>query len=72
MQYDKLVDETISGSDTITYIGEAAPGGVAANADWRIKQVTEYSNGYIQIVWANDSDAFDKIWNDRATYTYGV
>lgn len=72
MQYDKLVDEQISGSDTFTYIGEAAPGGSANTAEWRIKLVSEYSNGYISILWANNTEAFDKIWDDRGTYTYDV
>ncbi|MGI9569999.1 MAG: hypothetical protein ACR2PH_09755, partial [Desulfobulbia bacterium] len=70
MQYDKLVDETIDGANSFTYIGEALPGGTVSVAEWRIKRVAEYANGYLEILWANDSDALDKIWNDRATYTY--
>jgi len=72
MQYDRLVDEQVVGADTITYVGEAAPGGQVAVAEWRIKRITEYANGYLEIIWANDSEAFDKVWNDRATYTYTV
>jgi hypothetical protein len=70
MQYDRLVDEQIIGNDSFTYIGEAAPGGVANTAVWRIKRVTEYANGYMEIIWANDSENFDKNWTQRATYTY--
>lgn len=70
MQYDKLIDEQISGPTTYTYIGEATPGGQAANSVWRIKRVGEYANNLTEILWANDSDAFDKVWDDRITYTY--
>jgi len=70
MQYDKLIDEQVSGSTTYTYIGEASPGGQAANAVWRIKRVGEYANNLTEILWANDTDAFDKVWDDRVTYTY--
>ena len=72
VQYDKLVDEQTSGNNTFTYVGEAAPGSLAANSVWRIKRITEYANGYLEIIWANDTDAFDKVWNDRATYVYTV
>lgn len=70
MQYDKLIDETVSGSTTFTYIGEASPGGQANNSVWRIKRVGEYANNLTEILWANDTDAFDKVWDDRTTYTY--
>ena len=70
MQYDKLIDEQVSGSTTYTYIGEASPGGQANNAVWRIKRVGEYANNLTEILWANDTDAFDKVWDDRITYTY--
>lgn len=72
MQYDKLVDESVVGVDTLTYVGEAAPGGLAIAANWRIKLVTEYANGYVTVIWANNTELFDKIWNDRGTYTYDV
>ena len=72
MQYDKLVDEQVSGSDSFTYIGETAPGGSANAAVWRIKLVTEYANSYTTILWADDTDELDKIWDDRETYTYNV
>lgn len=70
MQYDKLIDEEVDGTTTFTYIGEASPGGLAANNVWRIKRVGEYANNLTEILWANDSDAFNKIWDNRITYTY--
>ena len=66
VQYDKLVDETVD----FTYIGEAEPGTDRTTALWRIKRIEEFPDGDIDILWANGTAAFDKIWNDRATYTY--
>lgn len=70
MQYDKLIDEQVSGTTTFTYVGEASPGGQAASAVWRIKRIAEYANNLTVSVWANNTDNFDKIWNNRTTYTY--
>lgn len=64
-QYDLNLDEA---SATISYVGQAAPGSSAAAAVWRIKRIDSTSG--IIITWADGNDAFDKIWNDRATYTY--
>ncbi len=70
MQYDKLIDEQVSGSTTFTYIGEANPGGVRSNAEWRIKRIAEYANNLTVSVWASNNENFDKIWDDRTTYIY--
>lgn len=73
MQFDKLVDEqVIDENTTYTYIGEASPGSSKSNAVWRIKRVSEYANGSIEILWANDTANLDKIWNSRTTYSYDV
>jgi len=66
VQYDRLVDE----DGTFTYIGEAEPGTDRTTALWRIKRIEEFPDGDIDILWANGTAAFDKIWDDRATYTY--
>lgn len=66
VQYDRLVDE----DGTFTYIGEAEPGTDRTTALWRIKRIEEFPDGDIDILWANGTAAFDKVWDDRATYTY--
>lgn len=69
VMYDRLIDE----DGAYTYIGEAEPGTTKGQALWRIKRVEELTgvnNGDIEILWADGSAAFDKIWNDRATFTY--
>lgn len=66
VQYDRLVDE----DGSFTYIGEAEPGTDRTQALWRIKRIEEFADGDIDILWANGTAAFDKIWNERALYTY--
>jgi hypothetical protein len=65
VQYDKLVD--VEGD--FTYVGEAVPGSDRDAAVWRIKRVYEIGDD-IEIIWGDNSSAFDKVWNDRATYEY--
>jgi len=72
MQYDRLVYETTVSGVNYTYVGEAAPGSTSSEPVWRIKRVAEFSDGNTQVIWANDTEAFDKIWDDKETYTYDV
>jgi hypothetical protein len=65
VQYDRLVDE----DGTATYIGEAAPGTARNIALWRIKKVTENGDD-LDILWADGSASFDKIWDNRINYAY--
>ena len=68
VQYDKLVDEDATNS--FTYVGEAVPGTSKSDAIWRIKRIKEFVDGDLEIIWAENSAEFDKVWNDRATYEY--
>ena len=71
VQYDRLVDEDQS-SSLYTYIGEAEPGSLRTQAVWRIKRIFEQPDGDLEILWADGSAAFNKIWNDRATFDYSA
>ncbi len=53
-----------------TYVGQAAPGTASSAAAWRIKRITDTGSA-VSIDWANGSDAFDQVWDDRASLTYG-
>lgn len=73
VQYDRLIDEVVQGANTYTYIGEASPGATANTAVWRIKRVYESSDSTVtEILWANNSEDFDKVWADRTTYSFSV
>ena len=66
-QYDRLIDtDEVNG---FTYVGEADPGSNRANPVWRIKRVYEVGDD-IEIIWADNSADFDKVWDDRATFEY--
>jgi hypothetical protein len=62
-----LIDEA---SSTVTYLGNCLPGnaGKTDEAIWRIKKIDTTSG--TKITYADGSSDFDKIWANRATYTY--
>lgn len=75
VQYDRLVFERADSDMTvasITFVGEATPGSTQDSAVWRIKRVRELTDGNTEVLWANDTDAFDKVWTSKETYTYDV
>lgn len=62
-----LIDEA---SATVTYIGEALIlGSATSSAVWRIKKIT-ITGSITAIQWPDSSSDYDKIWDDRASYTY--
>ncbi len=63
---DKEVD--FVGSDVI-YKGDAAPGSALSAPVWRIKKVT-FVGEDLSEKYANGSALYDKVWNNRASYTY--
>ena len=67
VQYNKLIDYV--DADNYYYIGEALPGTGESDAKWRIKRIEEVGDDY-NILWAEGNADFDKIWDDRATFTY--
>lgn len=65
VQYNKLIDQ----EGTYYYIGEADPGTATTEAKWRIKRIEEIGDDY-NILWAEGSAEFDKIWDNRLTFSY--
>lgn len=61
-----LVDEA---SATVTYVGYASPGTLEASSTWKIQKIT-ISGSITTVLFAEGDDNFDKVWNDRASYTY--
>ena len=57
--------------DDPIYIGEAAPSTSKSSPLWRIKKITyDASKNPIDIQYADGTQSFSKVWDDRATYTY--
>lgn len=57
-----------------TYIGEAYAGTLTSESKWRIRKM-EYDDGATKPptgeTWAKGNTEFDKIWDNRTSYTYG-
>ena len=64
---DELIVQVVE-SGLYTYVGKALPGTAASSATWQIFRVTTASGTKL---FANSTATFNKVWNDRASYTYG-
>lgn len=56
-------------SASVSYYGFAAPGSLTSTSDWRIIKKT-VSGAVTSYLYAGGSIDFDKIWDNRASYTY--
>lgn len=56
-------------SNTVTYIGEAESGSASSDPVWRIKKFT-VSGSITSLQWASGNTDYDKIWDNRTSYTY--
>lgn len=57
-------------NDSIMYKGEAQVGTVNSAGTWRIRKIVIEIDGDISETWANGTANFDKVWDNRLTYTY--
>lgn len=51
----------------LIYLGKAAPGSATSSAVWQIKR---YNKSAGHSSFADDETTFDKVWDDRTTYSY--
>lgn len=56
-------------SDTLFYVGKALIGKVDSDANWLIVRYTT-TGVILKSEYANGSEAFNQVWNDRATLIY--
>lgn len=56
-------------SATISYSGMANPGSLTSNPVWRIRKI-EASGSDVVVTFANGSDAFNQIWDNRLILSY--
>lgn len=55
----------------LIYTGSAAPGTAVSAAAWAIRKLTyDGSNNPTDVQWASGSAVANKVWNDRASYSY--
>lgn len=58
-------------SDNPVYYGESIPGINTSDAKWRIKEfIYDVNDNVIDIKWADGTYLFNKVWDNRANYTY--
>jgi len=56
-------------SASVSYIGHSLPGMSTSSPEWRIMKLT-VSGSLTRQTFAEGSADFDKIWDNRASYTY--
>lgn len=73
---DLLSDHLISRCDYTPggnpeYLADAAPGSGMDEMEWRIRKfIYDGSGKWIATLFASGNTQFNKVWNDRSTYTY--
>jgi hypothetical protein len=59
-----------SGSN-LEYLGKAEIGTATAGSGWQVKKFSyDGSSNLTDILFAEGTDAFDKVWDSRTTYSY--
>jgi hypothetical protein len=61
-----FIDEV---NDSITYIGTAEIGTTSDSPFWQIRKITKTGTQTL-VQWAESTDRFSNVWDDRATFTY--
>lgn len=67
----KLYDYTGRSDGQPVYVGIAHPGAKASETVWQIRKFTYDGDGNVtDASFANATSAYDKEWDERATYDY--
>ena len=68
---DSLASRVDFVGDNIIYKGEAEPGTLTSASAWRIKKIEFIgADEDVETTFADGNGDFDKIWNNRLSYTY--
>ncbi len=66
----QLAVDYTTGTNPI-YIGRSRPGALKSATDWQIRKLTYDSNNNVtDIKFADGTNDYNKIWDNRASYTY--
>ena len=72
IRVDKLLAKRVDCTDgTVIYQAMAEIGSLDSEAVWQIQRIT-IAGAIIDVKWAEGDIQFTHIWDNRATYTYGV
>lgn len=63
-----------SKDDDLIYIGRKLPAQITSAGGWQIKRVdkTDVNPDNMKVIYANGDTLFDKVWEDRETYSYNA
>lgn len=64
--YTVLLDQV---SDTLTYVGKAAPRSSTASPVWQVKRILTEGT-VLSVEYASGDDTFTNVWDDRASLVY--
>jgi hypothetical protein len=56
--------------DNPLYAGFALPGTLTSATGWAIRKMTAVGDNITATDWASGNTKFDKVWDNRTTYTY--
>lgn len=66
-----IIQLAYNADDNIEYVGKAAPSSNTSESVWQIVKLNyDADQNIIQKLYAVGTKLFDKIWDDRADYTY--
>lgn len=65
-QYAVQID---AASASVTYVGKATIGTATSAASWQVMKIS-VSGNVTSITWAAGSNAFNQIWDNRASLSY--
>jgi hypothetical protein len=57
-------------SNEVEYLGKADIGTATSAATWQIKKFTWTSGNLTKKEWADGNEAFDNVWDNRASLDY--
>jgi hypothetical protein len=66
-RYTRLIEYS---GDNPEYVGEAVPGSSEGEAVWRIQYIEYSGSNPTSVKWADGTEKFINIWQQRATYSY--
>jgi len=67
----KQVAISYDASGRTEYVGKALAGKASSGADWQIQKLVYDASGRVtNVYFADDSTDYNKIWDNRSTYTY--
>ena len=67
---DLLMKADYDGGSYVVYLGYAAPGTATSASAWQIRKYTYSGSNVTSCDFASGTNEYDKVWDDRATYSY--